>query len=365
MGLYENFPYTNFQNLNLDWLMRATKENQDAVKNLNATIETTVDNKIQELLDSGTLVPEETPRKILFIGDSYMVGAWATPEGIQKRVRDTINCTYLSYAESTAGWVRQGVNGHNFADLMTIANEENDLSDITDVVIMGGLNDFLLEEQTPGSVTNSTIQDGLNVISAIIKSHIVKCNTHAVIFPYVCKGITNEMWVMATTLFNNIRLYGFNCSQMAYTWLRGIANTSANDGQNYQHPNNNGQKFIGNYISRMIQGDNEAMRQNYYNISLPTRGDYIYAIQRNGVIYFDCLLTVPESTSGGYLYTSLPAEMRPDREIYLYGRTGTNEAVFSYAPNGKFTLAIASPATAYRVCGCAPAYLNSTGLPQQ
>ena len=365
MGLYENFPYTNFQNLNLDWLLKITKANNDAVKNLNANIESAVDKKIQELLDSGQLVPEETKRKILFIGDSYMVGAWGVPEGIQKRVRNTINCTYLSYAESTAGWVRKGVYGHNFADLMTIADRENDLSDITDVVIMGGLNDFLLEEQTPGSVTNSTIQDGLNVISTIIKSHIVKCNTHAVIFPYVCKGITNKMWVMATTLFNNIRLYGFNCSQMAYTWLRGIANTSANDGQNYQHPNQNGQNFIGNYISRMIQGDNEAMRQNYYNISLPTSGDYVYAIQRNGVVYLDCLLTVPDRTSGGYTYTTLPAEMRPDREIYLYGRTGTNEAVFSYAPNGKLTLAIASPATAYRVCGCAPAYLNSSGLPQK
>ena len=310
-------------------------------------------------------IPPTSKRKILFIGDSYMVGAWGDSEGIQKRVQACINCDYISYAESTAGWVRKGVNGNNFADLMKKAAAENDLSFYTDVVIMGGLNDYLLETDRPGSVTNSTIQNTLNIISNLIKTKIINCNVHAIIFPYVCKGITNSMWVMATTLFNNIRLYGFNCSQMAYTWLRGIANTSANDGQNYQHPNESGQKFIGNYISRMIQGDNEAMRQNYYNISLPTRGDYVYAIQRNGVVYLDCLLTVPASTLGGYTYTTLPAEMRPDREIYLYGRTGTSEAVFSYAPNGKLTLAIASPAMAYRVSGCAPAYLNSSGLPQQ
>ena len=37
MGLFHNFPYTNFHELNLDWLVEQTKKNTDAIAQLEAT----------------------------------------------------------------------------------------------------------------------------------------------------------------------------------------------------------------------------------------------------------------------------------------------------------------------------------------
>ena len=39
MGLYEHFPYTNFQNLNLDWLLETVKKTGDYVEHIDKTID--------------------------------------------------------------------------------------------------------------------------------------------------------------------------------------------------------------------------------------------------------------------------------------------------------------------------------------
>lgn len=58
MGLFENFPYTNFQNLNLDYLLRETKNNVENINNINEqlkTLDDTIDQHIENLISSGKI----------------------------------------------------------------------------------------------------------------------------------------------------------------------------------------------------------------------------------------------------------------------------------------------------------------------
>lgn len=48
MGLYENFPYTNFQNLNLDWILKEIKKIPDEIESaVNAAMEQEMNSKIK------------------------------------------------------------------------------------------------------------------------------------------------------------------------------------------------------------------------------------------------------------------------------------------------------------------------------
>ena len=55
MGIFENFPYTNFHDLNLDWLLKLTKKNSEDIEALQEIAE-----PICFYLDAGTSLSSET-----------------------------------------------------------------------------------------------------------------------------------------------------------------------------------------------------------------------------------------------------------------------------------------------------------------
>ena len=59
MGLFEHFPYTNFQDLNIDWILQEIKKNSADVESMreyldSLNIEQVVDDKITEMIDDGS-----------------------------------------------------------------------------------------------------------------------------------------------------------------------------------------------------------------------------------------------------------------------------------------------------------------------
>lgn len=71
MGLFENFPYTNFHRTNLDWLMQKTKENSAALDDLPETItETVLDMASEGLLP----IPESYWRNVQDFIDEPLTG---------------------------------------------------------------------------------------------------------------------------------------------------------------------------------------------------------------------------------------------------------------------------------------------------
>ena len=49
MGFFDNFPYTNFHNLNLDWILKTARENNNAVEQLTVTVENFKNNLEEEI----------------------------------------------------------------------------------------------------------------------------------------------------------------------------------------------------------------------------------------------------------------------------------------------------------------------------
>lgn len=56
MGLFENFPYTNFHELNLDWIVNRMKEVSDAYKTLSDIYATLPESAVNYLISSGKLL---------------------------------------------------------------------------------------------------------------------------------------------------------------------------------------------------------------------------------------------------------------------------------------------------------------------
>lgn len=53
MGLYDQFPYTNFHELNLDWIIEQMKHCLSVVDGINTNIDTAVEQEINKLVESG------------------------------------------------------------------------------------------------------------------------------------------------------------------------------------------------------------------------------------------------------------------------------------------------------------------------
>ena len=65
MGLFDQFPYTNFHELNLDWILGQMKNVESYVKNIEGVIGETTQKMIESLYEKGLLT---TPYNILSHG---------------------------------------------------------------------------------------------------------------------------------------------------------------------------------------------------------------------------------------------------------------------------------------------------------
>lgn len=51
MGIYENMPYTNLQNINIDWLLKATRDSKEKIDNVYANMNTLIDAEVMKVID--------------------------------------------------------------------------------------------------------------------------------------------------------------------------------------------------------------------------------------------------------------------------------------------------------------------------
>ena len=70
MGAFETFPYTNFQNLNLDRLIKKTKETSDTVKDLKEYVETKIENQDAFLQESIKNLEEQIEENLKYIEEN-------------------------------------------------------------------------------------------------------------------------------------------------------------------------------------------------------------------------------------------------------------------------------------------------------
>lgn len=184
---FSNFPYTDFHDLNLDWLLRTVKDLdtkwdsyytqwnkwqadvQNYINNLDyiAAIDKYLDalkasGELSDIIDTWL-----TDYGLITIGDSY--GEGYTPNGMVKPWCDVLHEQYFSdasfYVNKSLGGSGFGANTH-FSALLSEAItglSDKQKKQVKYVVVAGGWNDQFIEAST----VNSGIQDVINLMSQL------------------------------------------------------------------------------------------------------------------------------------------------------------------------------------------------------
>lgn len=265
MSMFENFPYTNLHELNLEWVISKVKELQDRteqveqyIENVDSEIQNKINNEIpaavqqaiQEGLFNDVLTASRT-RRILIVGDSY--GAGWTPDGdvtgFPILVKNMMHLSDANFFTVNKGGARFGaLSGSEYAFdevlsgyLTNITNKET----ITDIVFAGGYNE--------GSSSYESIRDGIQRCKSIIRTNFTNPSLKVYLFA-VGYHTTNP-----TQRMNLWRRYKecYAKSGWAYTKLTPAicyADWWASDGY---HPKANAQNAIATQIVNILEGGTE------------------------------------------------------------------------------------------------------------
>lgn len=209
MALFENFPYTNFHDLNLDWIIEQFKNGMITIEEMRTAVEamglridefqqyldniedeieqkiqTEVPIAIREEIESGgfnQLLSESHKRRIVFIGDSYGTG-W-TPDGtftawpvIVKNNMGLADADFINSSYGGAGFGKSPSDGELYIPnrIQYAYNNISNPETITDIVIGLGYNDHIYY------TTPSVLQNG--IITACAKSKQLFPNARIHIF---------------------------------------------------------------------------------------------------------------------------------------------------------------------------------------
>lgn len=265
---FSNFPYTDFHNLNLDWLLETVKDLdikwdayytqwnkwQTDVQNYidNLDYISAIDHYLDALKASGELSDIIdtwlTDYGLITIGDSY--GEGYTPDGMVKPWCDILHEQYFSdasfYVNKSVGGSGFGANTH-FSELLTQA-----IATLTDkqkqqvkyVVVAGGWNDQFIAAST----VSSGIKDVINLMSQLpnatlyigwIATPIIGFTTVATVKAY------NEIKTLYETYWGKFKFLSGADSSLRWTSVLASDNI---------HPNASGQASIADMIYKAMGG---------------------------------------------------------------------------------------------------------------
>lgn len=265
---FSNFPYTDFHNLNLDWVLNTTKDLdtkwdtyyaqwnkwQSDIQNYidNLDYIAAIDNYLDNLKASGELSDIIdtwlTDYGIITIGDSY--GEGYTPDGMVKPWCDTLHETYFSdasfYVNKSLGGSGFGSNT-SFSDLLSKAIaglSDKQKKQVKYVVVAGGWNDQFVD----GSLVNSGIKDTIDLMTQLpnatlyigwIATPIIGFTTRKRIKAY------NEIKSLYETYWGKFKF--LSGADSALSWVGVLASDKI-------HPNATGQASIADMIYKAMGG---------------------------------------------------------------------------------------------------------------
>lgn len=265
---FSNFPYTDFHNLNLDWIIETTKDLntkwddyykqwnkwqqdvQNYIDNLDyiAAIDVYLDGlknngELADIIDTWL-----TDYGLITIGDSH--GEGYTPDGMVKPWCDILHEKYFAdasfYVNKSKGGSGFGANTH-FSSLLTDA-----IATLTDkqkkqvkyVVVAGGWNDQFVA----ASLINSGIKDTIDLMAQLpnatlyvgwIATPIIGFTTRAKIKAY------NEIKSIYCTDWNKYKF--LSGADSALRWVGVLSSDNI-------HPNDSGQYSIADMIYKAMNG---------------------------------------------------------------------------------------------------------------
>lgn len=265
---FSNFPYTDFHNLNLDWLLDTVKgldtkwdEYYTQWNKWQADVQNYIDNldyiaAIDKYLDalkaSGELsdIIETwlTDYGLITISDSY--GEGYTPDGMVKPWCDILHEQYFNdasfYVNKSKGGSGFGANTH-FSELLSqaiTALSDKQKQQVKYVVVAGGWNDQFIASST----VNSGIKDVINLMSQLPNAtlYIGWIATPIIGFTTVAKvKAYNEIKTLYTTYWGKFKF--LSGADSALRWPSVLASDNI-------HPNATGQYSIADMIYKAMGG---------------------------------------------------------------------------------------------------------------
>lgn len=289
MGLFEQFPYTNFHEMNLDWILKNEKRLDTDMDALKAYVQDDIDDTIRARVNE--LVQQVTlplyPKNILCIGDSYLEG-WS-PDGtfeswgpkVGRLLGLTNGETYHQRYQGGAGFVATN-NDRNFGTMLQEAAQMSEIDpDAIDLIIVGGgFND--------GTYAEATIIAAINTFCGSAKS----------LFPNARIIIADMMWSQRNssgrgTIYQKLGVRtaynrgatsnGVFSFPDAWRALAGVApggaSTMASDGI---HPLAAGQTLLAEAVVSFIRTGSYIKAWDF----LPLGAGNIYALQDGNMVKF-------------------------------------------------------------------------------
>lgn len=265
---FSNFPYTDFHNLNLDWLLETVKDLdtnwdeyytqwnkwQTDVQNYidNLDYIAAIDHYLDALKASGELSDIIdtwlTDYGLITIGDSY--GEGYTPDGMVKPWCDILHEQYFSdasfYVNKSKGGSGFGANIH-FSALLSEAIavlSDKQKKQVKYVVVAGGWNDQFIAAST----VNSGIKDTIALMAQLPNAtlYIGWIATPIIGFTTVAKvKAYNEIKTLYETYWGKFKF--LSGADSALRWTSVLASDNI-------HPNASGQASIADMIYKALGG---------------------------------------------------------------------------------------------------------------
>ena len=322
------FPYTNFHDLNLDWLITTVKELfgrtekvEEDVQNCTQYIED-VDSEIQQKIDDeiptavqqaiqsglfNEVLTASRTRRFLFIGDSYAEG-WTpdgTVTGFPTIVKSLMHISDGNFFSVHKGGAKFGaISGSEYAFdevlnsyLPSITHKES----ITDIIFAGGYNDV--------SSTDQSIRDGIQRCKSLISANFTNPSLKVYMFAIGYHAISPSNRYTLWKKYNEC----YAQSGWAYTKLtQSICYDDwwASDGY---HPNANAQNAIATQIVNILEGGTQirnCVNEEYALTSLQWENAKFYSFMDSDA--FDSILY------GRYILYDTPITLNSSTPVKIF-----------------------------------------------
>lgn len=199
------------------------------------------------------------PKKVIAIGDSYMV----SEPGVRTAIGDQLaaiatNWEFKNYADSGSGFTFGGVNGRTFQQQLAFAAANEEGSSIDYVLIVGGRNEA--GPQNSSSTPSAALPGACDSCFAYAKSAFP--NAQIFVFPclYDWKAPNMNVISVYNTMKQAANIADCFTVEGCYTWGSGDESTLYVGGNDI-HPNSAGSLYMAHIIyNKVTNKDNNAWR---------------------------------------------------------------------------------------------------------
>lgn len=353
MGVFEHFPYVNFHEMNLDWILTKIKELFSKNEELENEIDANTDdiNDIDSRVDYiysilPSVLPTQNIRRYICIGDSICEGynpdgnvdGWAT---VMKTAMNASNNDFYINYKGGAGFYGN-TSGKNFQDLLQdLESTVEEPNTITDIIVAGGYNDINKNPQP----SEATYRNLVNTFCDYALAHYPNAIVH---FYWLAKDKALAFYASQSTLLyylSTIKKKNFRLHTETSAAMSGISNFSS-DGIHVNQTAEN------NIASTIMTGHFQDRRQIFpvadSNFTASTFPSITTQIQDEiTTIYIGAANIVINTTDtpsficdGAHVYkiASMPSGYWIGNDMGNYGRSSTHsvymaDVLFRYTPS--------------------------------